>query len=228
MSDFNVDTNNATSNETSKVQPVTDLSHNDRHPALDLQRTESSVLRGPNQCMVSASNTGTGPAGLGAIGNKRERDDGPRDDETGAQYRARILSSKCNDSVGTGLDAGISTSANDYPMATTEFDFENPDAIQDAGRDVFRQLQRCNAIKSPCFSFPVSGPGGSKCRLRVYQLRWRLEHEHAFGAGKSRRVMFKTLCMGQTSVVDPDKPNTNDAVSGLWVPPARQKGPVQP
>lgn len=84
-----------------------------------------------------------------------------------------------------------------------EFDFTDADQVEQYGGDIFEQLRRFDNLTDPTFTFPIPAPDGSECRLRVYQLAWRLEYESSVGQGKRRRLFYKPLCYGNTTVIDP-------------------------
>lgn len=98
------------------------------------------------------------------------------------------------------------------------FDYSDADVLESVGGDIFRKFQRCKGIESAVYTVKIPGSDRSDVRVRLYQLRWRLEKQNKIGSGKNARVIYKPLCYGQTSVVDPDKPIASDRVSGLWLP----------
>lgn len=85
-----------------------------------------------------------------------------------------------------------------------EFDFTDADQVEQYGGDIFEQLRRFDNLTNPVYDFPVPAPNGSECRLRVYQVAWRLEYESSVGQGKRRRLFYKPLCYGNTTVIDPN------------------------
>lgn len=201
----------------------TELSHD---PAAEdaralLERTES-VLPVP------------GAKASGKSSNKRERD--PSTGESAAKQRPVVYSqpSEFPMFLGSGPSAGDAGTAPDlkgqltYPDGS-EFAFADPDEVADVGRDFFLNLRKWKSLKSPLYETFVTGPGGSKVRLRVMEFRWRLEHECTLPGkyNKPDRTIYRGLCYGNTPVADPDKTTASSSsgaelVKGMWVPPEKK------